>query len=305
VSVVRLLVVVFVCSVMLSACGREYNATLIESKYANQDSRFVSVDGNRVHYRVEGEGPVVVLIHGTASSLHTWGQWVDQLKTQYRIIRMDLPGFGLTGPDRADRYEVSDDVRFLSGFLEALGVEKVHLVGSSLGGRLAWQYSLVNPEQVRSLTLINALGYPQEKWPPAIEMAQWPVVDTLMENVSPRFMYEIGLKEVYFDKALVNDVLVDRYYELSRYPGNQKAFPKRVKARLDQDHSDIANIFVPTLILWGEEDLYFPVASAHQFKQDIKGSSLRIYPSVGHLPMEEVPIKSARDFQEFVGRNDD
>ena len=125
----------------------------------------MSIDGNRVHYRDEGVGVPVVLIHGTASSLHTWDQWVQHLKPSYRVIRLDLPGFGLTGPDRAHRYEIEDDVALLTAFLARLEVEKVHLAGSSLGGRIAWQLALENPEKVSSLTLVNALGYPQEKWP--------------------------------------------------------------------------------------------------------------------------------------------
>jgi pimeloyl-ACP methyl ester carboxylesterase len=213
---------------------------------------------------------------------------------------MDLPGFGLTGPDVSHRYEVKDDVKFLSAFMDKLGISRAHLVGSSLGGRIAWQYALDFPDQVMSLTLINALGYPQAQWPPAIEMGQWPVVDKIMAHVSPRFMYEIGLKEVYFNKALVSDQLVDRYFELSRYPGNMAAFPSRVKVSLDQDSLSISHINVPTLILWGEQDLYFPVARAYEFKKDISGAQLYIYPEVGHLPMEEVPQKSMKHFDEFI-----
>lgn len=164
---------------------------------------------------------------------------------------MDLPGFGLTGPDRMDRYEVSDDVVFLAEFLKELNIESAHIAGSSLGGRIAWQFALESPKSVQSLTLINALGYPQASWPPPIEMAQWPGIDWVMARISPRFMYKIGLKDAYFDERLIDDKLVDRYFDLSRYPGNMEAFPKRVKARLDKNSALITGIRVPTLILWG------------------------------------------------------
>jgi pimeloyl-ACP methyl ester carboxylesterase len=293
---------------LLGGCGTEHDTSWIEAKYSNPSSHFVTIDGNRVHYRDEGQdeglgeetAEVIILLHGTASSLHTWDSWSHGLKDKYRIVRMDLPGFGLTGPDVNNRYEVSDDVKFLSAFMQKLGISSAHMAGSSLGGRIAWQYALDFPDQVQSLTLINALGYPQAQWPPAIEMGQWPVVDKIMAHFSPRFMYEIGLKEVYFNKALVSDQLVDRYFELSRYPGNMAAFPRRVKASLDQDSSLISQIKVPTLILWGEEDRYFPVASAYQFKKDISGAQLYVYPGVGHLPMEEVPQRSMKNFYEFI-----
>ncbi|WP_449287073.1 alpha/beta fold hydrolase [Marinobacter sp. PE14] len=244
-----------------------------------------------------------MLIHGTASSLHTWDEWAEGLKSDYRVIRLDLPGFGLTGPDRADRYEIEDDVRLLTAFLARLGLEKVHLAGSSLGGRIAWQLALEYPENVESLTLLNALGYPQERWPLPIEMAQWPIMDKVMANVSPRFMYASGLKDVYFDDTLVDAKLADRYFELSRYPGNLAASPKRVQARLDKDASLIPGIRVPTLILWGDEDTYFPVDNAHRFGADIANSSVHVYPDVGHLPMEEVPELSLAHFTAFIREN--
>jgi pimeloyl-ACP methyl ester carboxylesterase len=296
----------------LSACSDSITPEWLEQKYTDGSSEFLMIDGNRVHYRdeglgegkSEGEGDVIILIHGTASSLHTWDAWTEKLKQDFRVIRMDLPGFGLTGPDPLHRYEVQDDTAFMSEFLKALDIESAHMVGSSLGGRIAWQYALEYPQQVKSLTLMNALGYPQEKWPPPIEMAQWPIMDTIMESVSPRFMYKAGLKDVYFDSELVTEKLVDRYYELSRYPGNLGAFPKRVKARLDKDSALITGIRVPTLIMWGKEDLYFPVESAHRFNNDIPNSRLVVFADVGHLPMEEEPDVSAGHLIEFLHGKD-
>ena len=293
-------IIALVCILLLSACGTDIEKEALIQKYTNPNSKFITLDGNRVHYRDEGKGEVLVLLHGTASSLHTWDEWAQRLSQQYRVIRVDLPGFGLTGPDREHRYEVSDDVAFLHDFLAGVALDSVHLVGSSLGGRIAWEYSLVYQDKVKTLTLMNSLGYPQKKWPPAIEMAQWPLMDTLMSHFSPRFLYELGLKEVYFNQEQVNDDVVDRYYELSRYPGNLDAFPRRVKAKLDTESYKIAQISVPTLILWGKEDLYFPVENAHHFHQDIRDSRLYVYQNVGHLPMEEVPENSLKDFLEFI-----
>lgn len=286
----------------LVACSESIDSNWIERKYLNEASRFISLDGNRVHYRDEGAGEVIVLIHGTASSLHTWDQWTNNLKRHYRVIRMDLTGFGLTGPDHSERYEVRDDVVFLKGLLDKLEISKAHFVGSSLGGRIAWQYALEYPNDVQTLALMNSLGYPQDSWPPPIQMAQWPVFDELMKRFSPRFMYEVGLKDVYHDPSLVNDDLVDRYYEISRYPGNLAAFPARVKASLDKDANLIKQIQVPTLIMWGEEDRYFPVESAYRFNQDIGDTDLVTYPSIGHLPMEEAPERSVKDYLGFLKR---
>lgn len=288
---------------LLCACGTSIDQEELIDKYTNVNSQFITLDGNRVHYRDEGEGDVIVLIHGTASSLHTWDEWVKSLSTKFRVIRMDLPGFSLTGPDHKNRYEVSDDVAFLNKLLSRLKLEKVHLVGSSLGGRIAWQYSLNHPEKVKTLTLMNSLGYPQDRWPPAIEMAQWPLIDSIMTKFSPRFLYALGLKEVYANEEQVTEEVIDRYFELSRYPGNLDAFPRRVKAVLDKHSGDISNLSVPTLIMWGEEDMYFPVDNAYRFNQDISGSKIFTYPNVGHLPMEEIPSESLSDYLRFIQSN--
>ena len=274
---------VFIIATLLSACGEEYTAAWLEAKYSDKTSNFVTIDGNRIHYRDECEGKgenecdqrdVIVLIHGTSSSLQAWDKWAVELVNQYRIVRMDLTGSGLTGPDSNDRYEVKNDVVFISKLLQHLNIQHAHIVGSSLGGRIAWQYALEFPNHVSSLTLINALGYPQDSWPPAIEMGQWPIVDKLVTSLSSKFMYRYGLEDVYFSRALIDDELVDRYFELSQYPGNSAALLKRVKARLDKDSNLIAGIRVPTLVLWGENDIYFPVRNAHRFKDDIKNSQI-------------------------------
>lgn len=291
---------ILISSLLLSACSSVLDQDKLIEKYSNAHSKFMQLDGNRIHYRDEGQGEVLILLHGTASSLQTWDAWVTELSKQYRVIRMDLPGFALTGPDHQNRYEVKDDVAFLHAFLSKLNLEKVHLAGSSLGGRIAWQFSLDHPEKTNTLTLLNALGYAQEAWPPAIEVAQWPLMDKVMTIFSPRFLYALGLKEVYFNTEQVNDDIVDRYYELSRYPGNLDAFPRRVKAVLDKHAHNIQNITIPSLILWGEEDIYFPVKNAYRFQQDIRHSKIHVYPNVGHLPMEEVPSQSVADYIHFL-----
>lgn len=285
---------------LLSGCKPSLSKGEILEKYTDGESKFIEVRGNRVHYKDEGKGETLLLIHGTASSLHTWDLWSQALTDHFRVIRMDLPGFGLTGPDVSHSYEIEDDITFIGEFLQKLGVSSAHFVGSSLGGRIAWAYGLEHPNQVKSLTLINALGYKQESWPPAIQLAMLPGMETLMSKLSSRFVYSQSLKDIYFDHALIDDDTINRYYELSLYSGNAEAFPKRVKAKLDDQEQKISQIAVPTLILWGVEDRYFSVKNAHRFHEDIKQSQLKIYENVSHLPMEEVPEQSSNDIIQFI-----
>lgn len=285
---------------LLAGCKPNLTKSEILEKYTDGESKFIEVRSNRVHYKDQGQGEILLLIHGTASSLHTWDMWSQAFADHFRVIRMDLPGFGLTGPDVSNSYEIEDDVTFISEFLDKLAVSNAHFVGSSLGGRIAWEYSLEYPNQVKSLTLINALGYKQESWPPAIQLAMLPGMETLMPKLSSRFVYSQSLKDIYFDHSLIGDDTIDRYYELSLYPGNAEAFPKRVKAKLDDQEQRVNQIAAPTLILWGVEDRYFPVKNAYRFHEDIKQSHLRIYENVSHLPMEEVPEQSSNDVIQFI-----
>lgn len=293
-------VVLILLTTLLAACDSNISKEYLVDKYTDAASQFIGIQGSRVHYKDEGEGEVLVLIHGTASSLLTWDKWAQQLAQQFRVIRMDLPGFGLTGPDKADRYEVSDDIAFLHTFLKKLNVDQAHIVGSSLGGRIAWEYSIEHPQQVQTLTLINALGYAQESWPPAIHFAMLPGMETIMPKLSSRFIFSQSLYDIYFDQDLITEETIDRYFELSLFPGNAEAFPKRVKAKLDDQSEKIRLISKPTLILWGKEDKYFPVANAEKFARDIQDARLRVYEHVGHLPMEEVPDQSLEDLVSFI-----
>jgi len=285
---------------LLTACGQHISKQQLIDKYTDSTSKFIEIDGNTVHYKDEGTGETLILLHGTASSLHTWDQWSSRLTEHFRVVRMDLPGFGLTGPDKLDRYEISDDIHFLNTFLDKLDVKEAHLIGSSLGGRIAWEYSIEHPQQVKTLTLINALGYPQDSWPPAIQLAMLPGMETILPWLSSRFIFSQSLNDIYHNQSLITDTTIDRYYELSLFPGNAEAFPKRVKAKLDNHSNKVKEISTPTLILWGKEDKYFPAKNAEYFLADIERATLKLYEDVGHLPMEEIPGQSSYDTINFI-----
>ena len=130
----------------------------LKSKYANEKSQYIDVQGMSVHYRIEGNwsAPALVLIHGTAASLHTWDAWVDYLAPHFKIVRFDLPAFGLTGPSPARDYSKEAYVEFLNNFTQEIGLTSFHLAGNSLGGDIAWNYAATYPEKVDKLVLVDA-----------------------------------------------------------------------------------------------------------------------------------------------------
>lgn len=272
-------------------------------KYANAESRYAEVLGMRVHYRDEGQGSTLVLLHGTSSSLHTWDGWADILRHDFRVIRLDLPGFGLTGPDPTRTYTTDRYVEVLDAFADTIGLDRFHLAGNSLGGQIAWHYALVHPERVERLVLVDAAGHPRPARAHtslAFRIARIPLVNGLATLLTPRSLIERSVLEVYGDDRKVTDELVDRYFDLVRRAGNRQAFVDRVRD-IDRDTiRDPREVTQPTLILWGGDDRWISVRDGQAFKSDIPDSRLIVYPGTGHVPMEEIPGPTARAASSFL-----
>jgi pimeloyl-ACP methyl ester carboxylesterase len=271
-------------------------------KYTNHASRFAIVDGTMVHYRDEGSGYPVVLLHGAFSSLHTFDDWTRLLKADFRIIRYDLPAFGLTGVHAAADYSMRSHIRLLRQLMDTLGIDRFVLGGSSLGGWIAWEFALRHPERVRKLILLDAAGFlDAESIPLAFKMARAPFAGRVVRMVVRRNILEQFIKEVYADADKITPELVDRYYELFSREGNPDAFLQMVNRTPFMDNTpQLPNVRPPTLIIWGEQDRWIPVANAHRFLNAIPRARLVIYEGIGHLPMEETPEDTMQEVWRFI-----
>ena len=288
--------------VIVSACssGENFTTEYVDQKYTDQQSKFKIIDQANIHYKDEGEGPALVLLHGIGSSLHTWDGWVDLLQDDFRVIRLDLPGFGLTGADSTDDYSMERYLTVLHHFLDTLGVEQCYLAGNSLGGWLAWEYTLDYPEQVNKLILIDAAGFITPDNPPKpLRIAQKFKKRTV--NGAPRFAVRKFLKQAYGDKSKINDTLIDRYYEINNRPGNGYVFYKIAAAQYQPRSSRLPEIKIPVLIMWGSEDKkWIDVSHAYLFDELLTNDQVKIYEGLGHLPMEEDPEITAQDARNFL-----
>ena len=274
--------------------------------YTNEHSKFMEIDGMQVHYRDEGTGFPIVLIHGTASSLHTWNEWTEELKKNYRIIRMDLPAFGITGPNETGDYSIKSYTNFLDKFLTKINVEKFYLAGNSLGGNIAWNYTAEHPEKVEKLILVDASGLPTNKEQPAIfKMAKTPVLNSLFLYVTPKFFIKKNMKEVYADENKITDELVTRYHKMALRVGNRQAFIDRAKMDFKLDSKanldKLKSIQTPTLLIWGANDNWIPLKSVG-IKMDsvLPNSKLVVLENSGHVPMEENPEESLVILKKFI-----
>jgi pimeloyl-ACP methyl ester carboxylesterase len=270
-------------------------------KYTTDASRFLVIDNMMIHYRDEGEGDVLLLLHGAFSSLHTFNEWNKSLKKHYRVIRLDLMGFGLTGPNDANDYSMENHIRVLKTFLNILKIEKCHVVGNSLGGWLAWEFTYRYPQKVDKLVLIDSAGFlEEENVPIPFKLARTPVFGRIIKYVVRPQILEQFLRQVYFDQSKVTEQLITRYYELFNREGNPDAFLKLVNQPVSDNTAALKHINNKTLILWGREDMWIPVHNAYRFHAMLNNSTLKIYPKVGHIPMEEIPEESLLDVMNFL-----
>ncbi|GAB3332107.1 alpha/beta hydrolase [Marivirga atlantica] len=278
----------------------------LKAKYANEHSQFMPLNGMEVHYRDEGnkqDSLPIILIHGTGASLHTFNDWAASLKENHRVIRMDLPAYGLTGPFPDGNYNIEHYVDFLNGFLNQLRIDQCIIAGNSLGGQIAWRYTAAYPDKVNKLILIDAAGYTirSKSVPPAFKAARIPVIKNLFTYITPRSVAKASVENVYYDQSKVTEELVDRYFELTLRDGNRQAFVDRFSASYDTTAVDfIKAIQQPTLVMWGKQDDLIPVYMAEQFHQDLPNDTLVILDKAGHVPMEEIPERSLEVVREFL-----
>jgi len=244
-----------------------------------------------------------VLLHGTAASLHTWEGWVAQLKGEHRVITLDLPGFGLTGPSVDRIYTLPRYSQFMAAFFDAMKLQRVTLVGNSLGGAIAWKTAVDFPERVSRLVLIDSGGYPNQATsvPIGFKLAANPDLAWLTSRVLPRRTIESSVKNVYAKPDRVTPELVDRYYEMALREGNRQALRDRFAQNKGSELArEIKRVSQPTLILWGAEDHLIPTSVAQQFVDDISGAQIVTFEALGHVPQEEDPVRSVGPFKLFL-----
>lgn len=305
---------VVVASVLaLAGCARDIPYPTLKAKYATPASRFLLLpDGVTVHYRDQGkaDGPPIVMVHGFAANLDAWEPWVARLGRDDRIITLDLPAHGLTLVPRGYRVSTAGQVEVVDQLTRALGVDRFVLAGNSMGGGVAWTYALAHPDHVRALVLVDSVGLPpaaksgasRTGGPPLVFVLLGnPVGRALLRQIDPRPLAERGLKQAYIDPALVTPALVDRYVELARAPEHRALLlAAQDRPRTPVTAQTFAGIHTPTLVMHGAADTVIPLGAGQALAAAIPGARLIVYPGVGHVPMEQIPDRSAADLRNFL-----
>jgi pimeloyl-ACP methyl ester carboxylesterase len=297
--------ILLVGAFLLSSCDADISVEQLKAKYQKSNSVFIDIDGMPVHYIVEGkldDSLPIVFIHGTSASLYTWDTLSSLLKANKKIIRFDLPAFGLTGPNRLNQYNFNFYNQFIDEFLLKLNVTKCIVAGNSLGGSIAWNYALASPDKVKQLILLDASGYPKkdEKGSLGFKLAAIPVLNQALKHISPISLIRKSLEDAFYNKAFVTEKMVQQYHDMLLREGNRAAVLELFQHPMKPDATKIRTITQPTLIIWGKEDQLISYANAALFKQDIRDSRVLVLDKVGHIPMEEAPNQVATAILEFI-----
>lgn len=263
----------------------------LETRYLQAPGDLVEMDGQRLHVRDSGpaDAPAILMIHGFAASLHTWEPWAQALAGPFRVLRLDLPGSGLSAPDAVGNYRDARTVALLRALLDQRGIRRAHLLGHSIGGRIAWTFAATHPERVDRLVLLAPDGFAS----PGFAYGQAPEVPAmlgLMRYVLPAPLLRMNLAPAYADPATLTDAMHTRYHDLLRAPGSRQALLERMRQTVLVDPVPLLHrIQAPTLLLWGDRDAFIPPANAEDFLRALPQARLVRLPGVGHVPQEESP----------------
>lgn len=280
---------------------RDIPAAELEARYARPNSRFLELDGVRLHYLDEGSGPPVVLLHANFANLLDWDPWVAALEDRYRVLRFDMTSHGLTGPDPSGDYTLARTVALLGRFLDALGLERVTLAGISLGGTVAIHYSAAHPERIERLILLNpgSLEGRERRVAGGLPRAAY-VLEYILPRALPRSMLRAG----FGDPEAVPEALIDRWYELWRREGQRRAQLDRLSQYESGDIEGlIRSLRLPVLLLWGEWNTTAKFSQSRTFLEllrDAPSVTFIPYPGLGHMALQEDGARLARDVRAWL-----
>ena len=288
----------------------------IIAKHANGASEFITLeDGSLIHIRDEGNknGKTIVMVHGFNGSLFNYEPLIPHLNDRYRILSLDLPAHGLTGAVKSDFYSHEGFEDVIKEVVKIQGIDEFYLIGHSMGGMVAWRYTLNNMKQIKGLIIIGSpfIGseieyndFQSVNAPPAaFKLLDTALFREMLGYVTPRLLVKEGISQTVYDQSIVTDDLVDQFHDIILMEGTREAIGKLVINHEDNFMADPAilrKINIPTLILHGEEDNLVDIRFVSHFVEQIPDVKLISYPKVGHMPPIEIPIQLSKDIQNFV-----
>ncbi|EIZ80520.1 hydrolase, alpha/beta hydrolase fold family protein [Novosphingobium sp. Rr 2-17] len=294
----------------LRAGAGDSDRAKVEQRWADAPSRFVTVDGVRMHVREEGPAgaPVVVLLHGSIVNLHEWDGVADRLKDRYRVVRFDWSPYGLTSPDPSGVYSTPRSAQLMDGLMKQLGHDKFALVATSNGSNVGLEYNRAFPGHVTAMAFSML---PLER-PSQTRKVDWrlswslPVFKSVLPDWRPRWFWRLVLKDTTPPGFKPTDRMVDQIYDMNNLPGaldrQAQYIRANVKAFQTSDVGSVAEaVRVPVLLQWcSYDDVISQGAQASVKRFTHAQVKLIVYPDLGHFPMWENPEKFTRDLKAWL-----
>lgn len=271
--------------------------------YATPESKFMEWKGARIHYTDAGQGEMVLLVHGFGGSFHNFDEVARDLRRDYRVVCVDLPGFGLSAMplpegDKPDYIQHYRD--FFDAFTAHLHADSFYMVGNSMGGWMSWETAVYRPEKVKKLVLIAAAGYEMEEIAAKVtRLLRLPVIDVLYSKGMPLWLSRKNAGTVYADKSKIREEVVLNNNHMSNTGDNLENMIRLGRAGQVADTAKIKSVQCPTLVMWGKQDEIVPYAHSAKFVRDIAGAQLITYDPCGHCPQMEIPNRVSADLRRF------
>lgn len=300
----------FFLLLMFSACSVKESVTwqkrIIQSNNSEHQTDLIYTEyGNK-------SNKTLLFLHGFGESKETWRFLVPVLSQKFHLVLLDLKGFGQSPKLEDDAYSVYDQAREVASFIKKKKLENVTVVGRSFGGGVALVLALMQKEKlmaqsINRLILINSMSY-RQGLPSMLETLNQPIIGFLgIHLLSNDYMAEEAYKFAFYNNELIpKDSLEYASYCLSmplaKYvylETTAQLVPDDIE-KIEQRYKDID---LPTLILWGKEDVSIHVDKAYRLHRDIKYSKLKIFPKVGHMPNEEAPQKVLDEILKFMEKS--
>jgi len=260
------------------------------------EDHYAEVDGSRIRYWAEGDGPVLLLVHGLACSVEFWQCNVGPLAKGHRVYALDLPGFGLSDKEMGE-FSLEYAASFLKGFMDAVGVERATVAGNSMGGALCAQFAMRFPERTDGLILVGSAGFARAL-NPFLRLWSVPVVGDLVFRVYQRAFPAVK-RWVFCDASSIREEWLEGAAAMLRMPGVRENTLRVAQTGVDLRgqreeifrglHTGLGRMTVPTLIVWGDRDAAVPVAHAYVAEKLIPHAEVRIMEHCGHTPQVERP----------------
>ncbi len=301
----------WILSVLLAPLLRERSIPLVRPTRIDWDPSLspqtIQIKNQTIFYAVRGEGEPLMLIHGYGAGSWVWEKQVEILSRKYRVYALDLIGHGFSDRPRME-YTPETYILFLRNFMDGLGIERATLVGNSMGGGIAWAVAALFPERVKKLILINCVPpdvlnqVRNESFRTLAAVKDIPLLPYLVIASRNKSSIKGVLQECLSDGRLITPEVLNRQYQLIRIKGTIWVLYSTLKnAKKTSEMRDLlARIHQPTLLLWGERDLIFPLTVGESLHQAIKGSKFQIIEKSGHIPMWETPEEVNRAIQDFL-----